>query len=409
MNNCKICNGPTELILDFGNMPIANAFVTDPSASEFLYHMSVVFCPKCFMVQLANTVPPEMMFNDHYAFISSTSNAMAIHFENLAKHILDEISLMEDPFVVELGSNDGIMLKHIKQANVKHLGVEPSKNVADMGRKIGVNTTSKFFNVKTADEIIKEYGKADVISGSNVMCHIEDINSVFDGIKILLKDDGVLHFEDPYIYDIVKLSSFDQMYDEHVYYFSGLSVQELGKRHGLQLVDMKAQNVHGGSMRYYLKKEKSSNKLSKEASEFIKKEKGLKLDKMSGYTNFRNSVNQICSDLTKTLTEIKSKGYKIAGYGATSKSTTLFNYANINPDLIEYISDITPTKIGKYTPGVHIPVKSHDLFLSDNPSYTLLLAWNHKKEIIEKEANYIKNGGKFITYFPEVEIYPKDS
>ena len=403
MNKCKICNSQTNSIISFGKTPIANGFIKKVADYEFLYHLYVVFCPNCLMIQLGETVEPEILFNENYAFISSTSSAMALHFEKLAEEIIQRVSSKKSPFVVELGSNDGIMLKHIAAKGIKHLGIEPSDNVADLAEQIGVQVFRKFFNKETATEIIKKYGQADVISASNTMCHIEGLNSVFEGVRILLKKDGVLHFEEPYIYDIVKKSSFDQIYDEHVYYFSGLSVSNLGKKHGLQLVDMKHQDVHGGSMRYYLKKG-NSNQVSERVKKFIVQEKNLDLDKLKGYLKFKDNVNKICKDLNKTLLKIKQKGYCIAAYGATSKSTTLLNYAKIGPKMIDYISDITPTKIGKFSPGMHIPIKPYDVFVNDQPPYTLLLAWNHRKEIFEKEKEYRQKGGKFILYFPKVVI-----
>lgn len=403
MSECKICCRETVQIISFGKMPIANGLVSQISDKEFFYHMRVVFCPDCLAVQLGETVKPEMLFNDNYQFISSTSNVMAKHFESLANEIIEKVSAKKNPFVVELGCNDGIMLKHIASKGINHLGIEPSGNVAALAKNNRIDVCERFFNEDTASEIVKIKGKADIIYGANVFCHIEDINSVFKGINILLKEDGLLFFEDPYLSDIIRKTSFDQIYDEHIYFFSGLSVANLAKRHNMQLVDMVPQNVHGGSMRYYIKKG-IANIPSKQINKFLSEEKELKLNMEKGYTSFKKNVDKICSDLKKTLGQIRQQGYRIVGYGATAKSSTLFNYAKIGPELIEYISDTTPNKINKYTPGMHIPIKSYDTFVADKPQYALLLAWNHKKEIFEKEKTYRKNGGKFITYFPQVVI-----
>ena len=235
------------------------------------------------------------------------------------------------------------------------------------------------------------------------MCHIEEINSVFKGINTLLKPDGVFFFEDPYLYEIIKKNSFDQIYDEHVYYFCGLSISELAQRHNLQLVDMIPQNVHGGSMRYYIRKG-DNNTVSQNVEHYLLQETNLNLDNINGYIAFKDKVNKICSDFNKTLREIKSKGHRIAAYGATSKSATLLNYSKVGTDLIDYVSDTTPAKIGKYTPGTHIPVKSHEHFIADSPPYTVLLAWNHQQEIFDKDKKYRQAGGKFITFFPKVAI-----
>lgn len=400
---CKICNQELESVISFGKMPISNRFVSDINADEYFYDLAVGFCPGCFMVQLEQCVEPEMMFNQDYAYYSSTSEAMVKHFKKMAVEIADMLSTNSAPFVVEIGCNDGIMLKRIAEQNISHLGIEPSANVAAIARENGVNVIEAFFGAESAGYILEKQGQADIICGANVMCHIENINSVFEGINILLKPNGLLFFEDPYLYDIIDKSTFDQIYDEHVYYYSGLSVSELSSRHGLQLVDMIHQSVHGGSMRYYIKKGRG-NSVSPNVENQILREKDLGLHTLSGYTPFKNNVDKICSDFKKTLLEIKSQGHSIAAYGATSKSTTLLTYAQVGKDLIDYVSDTTPTKIGKYTPGTHIPVKSHEYFLSDPPPYTVLLAWNHKLEIFEKEKEYRKNGGKFITFFPEVAI-----
>lgn len=389
--------------MSFGKMPIANGFISNATDNEFFYNLIIGFCPTCFMVQLEEIVKPEMMFNENYHFVSSTSDLMARHFEEMAEEIIGLVSSKKSPFVVEIGCNDGIMLKHIRAKGIRHLGIEPSGNVAQLARQDGVQVLEIFFNSDNAKEIVKKYGQADIICGANVMCHIDDIDAVFEGVNILLKRDGVLFFEDPYLLDIIKKRSFDQIYDEHVYYFSGLSISELARRHNLQLVDMVHQNVHGGSMRYYLKKE-GSNLVTKRVKSCLSQEKDFNLHKIDGYLNFKDNVNKICRDLKTVLAKIKEGGNRITGYGATSKSTTLLNYAQIGRDIIDYISDITPTKINKYTPGTHIPIKSHEFFASDRPPYALLLAWNHKEEIFKKEKAYRKKGGKFIVYFPEVLI-----
>ena len=220
---------------------------------------------------------------------------------------------------------------------------------------------------------------------------------------ILLKKEGIFFIEDPYIFDIIKKTSFDQIYDEHIYLFSGLSISKLAERFNMQLVDMIHQDVHGGSMRYYLKKG-SSNQISENVNKFIAQEKEHSLDNIDGYLKFKDQVNKICSDLQELLNKLKNKGHKIVGYGATAKSSTLLNYAQIGPELINYITDTTTNKINKYTPGSHIPIRSYETFLKDNVSYVLLLAWNHKEEIYEKEKNFRQNQGKFITYFPQVTI-----
>lgn len=399
---CRICQKPTREIIAFGDMPIANGFVKDPKNKEYLFDLAVHFCPSCFMIQLKEQPAPEKMFHDHYQFISSTSKGMERHFKEQAEHIIKLIGKKNDPLVVEIGSNDGVMLKHIATQGIRHLGVEPSANVAKMAREAGVTVYNGFFSSRSAEELVKKYGRADIFCGSNVTCHIPFLNDIARGVFHMLKDDGVWFFEDPYMYDIVRLTSFDQMYDEHVYYFSGLSVNNFARINGFSLVDMKHQDVHGGSMRYYLRKGKHT--LSVRAKKYIAYEKRAKLHTLSGYIQFKKRVDIIVRDLRNLLLTLKKQYKSVAAYGATSKSTTLLTYANIGADLISYVCDNTPTKIGLFTPKMHIPVRSHDTFIQHPPSYTILLAWNHAREILRKEDLYRRSGGKFITFFPRVRI-----
>lgn len=403
MNPCKICKTPTDQIISFGQMPIANNLVDSSGQNEFLYEMEVVFCPECYMVQLKDTVPPESMFNDQYPYISSMSKFMIQHFKNVADEIILATDPVDDPFVVELGCNDGIMLQHLKKQNIRHLGIEPSGNVADMAKKNGINVTKEFFNKDLAEQIVDTYGRADVIYGANVFNHIEDLNSVLHGVSALLKPNGICIIEDPYIYDILNKSSFDQIYDEHIYFFSGLSIRELSKFYDLQLYDMKPQNVHGGSMRYYIQKGKE-RPISDNVGRLILKEQEASLDQFAGYQTFKDSINNICSELRSLLQNIKSEGNRIVGYGATAKSSTLLNYCKIGPDTLEYICDTTPNKINKLTPGMHIPIVPYEQFCKDDIRHVLLLAWNHKDEIFKKEEKFRNEGGKFIIYFPKIRL-----
>jgi len=404
MGTCKICGQALETVIFFGKMPISNRFVVDPESEEYRYDLSLGWCPACLMTQLETCVDPAMMFNDAYAYFSSISTAMEEHFREMSDEIAQTISGRSNPFVIEIGCNDGIMLKHIAARGISHLGIEPSRNVAESARAKGVQVLGAFFDAATASRIQERQGQADVICGANVMCHIEDIDSVFEGVNTLLKSDGLFFFQDPYLPDIIRKGSFDQIYDEHVYYFSGLAVSELAGRHDLQLVNMVPQDVHGGSMRYYLRRTRGDAVADQAVARYLSEERELKLHTIKGYLSFREHVDRICAELKQTLQRITADGKRIAAYGATSKSATLLIYSQIGPELIDYVSDTTPTKIGKYTPGTHIPIRSHAHFLKDNPPYTLLLAWNHEEEILEKERDYRRKGGKFITFFPEVAL-----
>ena len=231
-------------------MPIANGFLTpDQLASEPFFELATGFCASCKMVQLTQLVDPDKMFHENYAFFSSTSKRMAEHFAGFSESVKSRY-LGPDPFVVEIGSNDGIMMQHFAKAGIRHLGVEPSGNVAQVARERGINTISEFFGEALARRIVAEYGQADAFLGANVMCHIPDLHSVAAGVKLLLKPKGVLIFEDPYLGDIVEKTSYDQIYDEHAYYFSVTSLDYLFSKHDMEIVDVVPQTTHGGSMRY---------------------------------------------------------------------------------------------------------------------------------------------------------------
>jgi methylation protein EvaC len=404
VNNCLICGISIEPFIDFGRMPIANGFLSpEKFAEEYFFNLRVGFCPECKMVQLTEQVEREKMFHDHYAFFSSTSRRMAAHFEQFAADAKKTLAGKADPFVAEIGSNDGIMLKHFAKDGIRHLGIEPSANVAEIAIKQGINTISRFFDAELAREIVKEYGHADLFLGANVMCHIPTLHSVAEGIRIVLKPDGLLMFEDPYLGDIIAKTSYDQIYDEHAFYFSVLSVQHLFAEHGLEVVDVKPQNVHGGSMRYVIG-HKGKHTVSAAVAAQRDKELAQGLNRPTTFTAFRKNVEHSRDELVRQLRQLKKDGKRVVGYAATSKSTTVTNYCGITPDLVEFISDTTPIKQGKYSPGVHIPVCPYENFKSAYPDVALLFGWNHAEEIMANEQAFRSAGGQWLVYVPEVKV-----
>src|SRR2546428_8342840 len=251
MSKCLICQAETEPFMSFGKMPLANGFLaSDQFRNEYFFELVVALCPSCCMVQLTEQPEREKMFNPNYAYFSSSSRSMATHFEMFAQGVIEDCLPPDDPFVVEIGCNDGILLEHFAQFGIRHLGIEPSANVAQVASNKGLRTLLRYFDEDLAREIVAEYRQADAVLGANVLCHIPYLHSVVAGIKILLKPGGVLVFEDPYLGDILDKTAYDQIYDEHAFYFSVTSVRYLFQRHGLEVVDVMPQNVHGGSMRY---------------------------------------------------------------------------------------------------------------------------------------------------------------
>ena len=401
---CRVSGQKLNQIIDFGKQPLGNAFVSKDSLNnEFFYSMKVGFDNKSKMFQLMKQPSPKKIFHKEYAFFSSTSESMKLHFENFAKSIIDSEYLQKKPFVIELGCNDGIMLKHFSKKNIDHLGIDPADNVAKEAKKCGINILNSFFNEKLAKQIKKNYGPSDAILAANVMCHIPNIINVIKGMKILLKPTGVIVFEDPYLGDVIDKTSYDQIYDEHVFLFSGLSIKYLFNLFELELIDVLKQNTHGGSMRYIIA-HKSKYPIHSSVNQLIEKELELGLDDCKNFKRFSSKVNKSKDNLVSLLKKLKKKGKRVAGYAATSKSTTILNYCNISNDLIEYISDTTPIKQNKLSPGMHIPIYDRQYFIENPPDYAFLFAWNHMDEILKKEGQFSQLGGKWIVHIPEVKI-----
>ena len=404
MTKCLICQSDMDPFISFGKMPIANNFILpEQFAGEYFFELKVGFCDVCRMVQLTELVDRERMFHDHYAFYSSTSKRMALHFKDFANDVRRNYLGSSNPFVVEIGSNDGIMLKHFAKQGMNHLGVEPSSNVAQVAIDSGMTVTKEFFDADLATRILEENGQADAILGANVMCHIPYLHSIVEGVKLLLKPQGVLIFEDPYLGDIVEKTSYDQIYDEHAFYFSLTSVSYLFELYGLEVIHVEPQDVHGGSLRYFIS-HRNAYQASPSVAHTLEKEKRMGLHQKETYEKLRQKIERSKEELVGLLEALKKQGKRIVGYAATSKSTTVLNYCHITSGLVEFISDTTPIKQGKFSPGVHIPIKAYDVFEKNYPDYALLLAWNHSKEILEKEKRFSNLGGKWIVYVPEVKV-----
>ena len=405
MKNCLICRSPIEPFIDFGNMPLGNGFLfPEQFKDEYRFHMQVGCCSNCTMVQLLEQPDRERMFHDNYAYFSGTSRHMAMHFRDFATHVITDYLPDTDPFVVEMGSNDGIMLQNFASASIRHLGIEPSKNVARVAAERGINTITEFFEADLARRIVAEQGQADVFLAANVMCHIPYIHEIVAGIKILLKPTGVVLFEDPYLGDVLEKTSYDQIYDEHTFLFSLTSVEYLFKLYGMKVIDVEPQTTHGGSMRYVIAFKDSFWSVSPRVDQQRNKERTLGLEKPDTFDRFKQNCEASRNQLVALLKDLKEKGKRVVGYGATSKSTTILNYCSIKPELLEFISDTTPIKQGKFTPGAHIPVLPYEKFTENYPDYALLFAWNHAREIMDKEEAFRAVGGKWIVYVPEVKV-----
>jgi len=404
IKNCRCCGEDIAESMNFGYQPIANAFKKISNNDEYKFEMVTGFCEKCFTYQLLEQPDAEMMFHDSYAFYSRQSKFMQIHFKEYADWVIENyVDDKENSFVIEIGSNDGIMLENFAKKEIKHLGVDPSANVVEEAKSHGVNSVVDFFGYKSSQNIKTEYGNADAVLAANVMCHLPDLNDIAKGAFNVLKDSGVLIFEDPYLGSMLEKISYDQIYDEHVYIFSALSVQNIFGSNGFELINLMPQDTHGGSMRYVFAK-KGAREVQPIVHEIIKNELENKFDKKETYLKFKKNCEMSKSRLLKILQDAKRNGKTVAGYGATSKSTTILNYCGIGPDLIDFISDTTPIKQNTFTPGMHIPVKSYEYFKENIPDVIVLFAWNHAREIIEKEKNIIDKKVQWITHLPFFEV-----
>jgi methylation protein EvaC len=404
MKTCLVCATPIEPFIDFGLMPLGNGFLLpEQFGEEYFFPMQVGFCAACGMVQLLDQPEPERMFHENYAFFSGTSRLMALHFQEFATHVMADYLTGADPFVVEMGSNDGIMLQHFAAAGIRHAGIEPSKNVAQVAINKGIATVTEFFGVDLARQIVAEQGQADAFLAANVMCHIPYLHDIVEGISILLKPDGVVMFEDPYLGDVIEKTSYDQIYDEHTFLFCVHSISRLFERYGMELIDIEPQPTHGGSLRYVIA-HRGARQVSPAVAFQLEHEKNLGLHLPETYDRFRRNCETSRDRLTSLLRDLKAQGKRVVGYAATSKSTTIINYCGITPDLVEFISDTTPIKQGKFSPGAHIPVRPHDEFAQNYPDYAILFAWNHAREIKDNEGDFRAAGGKWISFVPQVAV-----
>lgn len=404
MTECRICGGPVQEFLDLGRQPISDAFREhSDTGDEFFFELVVGMCDSCTMIQLVNEVPREKMFHEDYPYRSTGSSVMRKHFEQTARYFLETELTGPDPFIVEIGCNDGVMLKTVSDAGCRHLGVEPSGGVADLARSKGIRVQTDFFEESTAQGIAASESPADVVYAANTICHIPYLDSVFRGLDALLKPKGVFVFEDPYAGDIVERNSFDQIYDEHYYYFTARSVQAMAYRFGFELVDVERLPVHGGEVRYTVARS-GARRPSVGVAALLAEEDVRGLTDHATYETFAANVHDTRRELTALLDGLRKEGRRVVAYGATAKSATVTNFCDIKPDQVSFVCDTTPDKQGRLTPGAHIPVVGPEAFRDPYPDYALLFAWNHAEEIMANEQEFRANGGKWILYVPNVRV-----
>ena len=394
---CKITGDKINPFMSFGKMPLANGFIEkDNFKKEFFYEMEVGFSKKLSLLQLNDFPSPEKMFNKEYPFYTGSSTYMKTHFKEYAEW-LKKNYLKSNSKIIEIGSNDGTFLKNFSSSNIEYLGIEPSENVANEAIKSGINTKNIFFNLENVTNLNQFKGNTNVISAANVICHIPDLKDLISSVDLLLSSNGVFIFEEPYMGSMFSKVSYDQIYDEHIYMFSIISIKKTFELFNFDLIDVIPQITHGGSMRYVVGR-KNKHKIRENVNNGLKMEKENKLDDEASCLKFKLDCEKSKKNTLEKLKKYKEMGKSIAGYAATSKSTTILNYCNINRDIIDFICDTTKDKIGKYSPGMHIPIVSIDKFKEQLPDIAYLFAWNHKKEIFSKEVEFTSKGGRWFSH-----------
>ena len=387
--------------LDLGKQPIANRFLNgDEFENEFLFDLKAVFDEDTKLVSLNEFVAPEMMFNENYAYHASMSETMKLHFKNLADRLNSEFNPVN---ILEIGSNDGIFIRHFNPDTT--IAVEPCGNFADMTFDMGYNTYKAFWDTELSAKIKQDHGTIDLIYAANCMCHIHNLDDTFTAVKNLLSEDGIFVFEDPSLLRMMERGSYDQLYDEHAHIFSITALNNLLERNGLTIFRVDNLSVHGGSNRIYVKLKENDIPIEESVQNNLNEEKSFGLTEFQTYETFSDRVKKSKKDLVSMLKSLKLEGKKVICYGAASKVTTVFNYCGIDDSLIEYITDTTPSKIGKHQPGTHIPIISPDDGFDETVDVAYLGAWNFRIEIMNKELNYLRRGGKFITHVPQVMMF----
>ena len=383
--------------MSFGKMPLANAFIKEKEfGKEFFYEMKVGFCDELSLFQLDEHPDPSQMFNKSYPFYSGSSEYMKRHFYKYAEWIKVNY-LRKDSKIIEIGSNDGTMLSNFNSKDYEYIGFEPALNVATFAKKNNINTLNQFFTYNNASLLSKFKYNTDVIYAANTICHIPDLTELIKGIDFLLSSKGVFIFEEPYLGSMFEKVSYDQIYDEHIFIFSLSAVKKIFDKFDMELIDALLQVTHGGSMRYIVSRKKKKG-INSQLSIMLDKEKRDDIDNINSCIKFKNNCESSKNKLKRQIVNYKNKKKRLCGYAATSKSATVLNYCQIGPNDIDYICDTTDEKIGKFSPGMHIPIVSHQKFREDNPDIAFLFAWNHKEEIFKKERNFIKKGGKWICH-----------
>jgi hypothetical protein len=404
LTNCRSCGSSNlHLILDLGLQPLANALVEPDRLGEpeDKFPLEVMFCATCSLVQVNETIPPEILFGRDYPYFSSFLPELLEHSRRHALELLETHALGGHSLVVEVASNDGYLLKNFLPRGVPVLGIDPAKGPAKAAREIGIETLEAFFNVDTANRLVRQGKRATVMLANNVLAHVENINAFVGGFAVLLTDDGIAEFEFPYLRDLIDAGAYDTIYHEHVFYYSLTALAPLFERHGLHLNDVRRLSIHGGSLRLTVSRKQGR---TSRLEAMMREETELGMSTVDYYKGFGQRVTELREELRAVVNGLVAEGKRVAAYGAAAKGATLLNFTGIDGDVISYVVDRNPHKVGKYMPGLRIPVRPVEALATDRPDYLLILAWNFGTEIMRQQARYVEAGGKFILPIPRAVI-----
>ncbi len=405
--NCRFCNHNVNIeLIDLINSPASNSYLSEHQLNEpeVYYPLKVYVCDSCFLVQVDEYKSFDSIFDNNYAYFSSYSSSWLTHCKNYVQKMIDEGNLNENSQVVEIASNDGYLLQYFLPHQIKVLGIEPTKNTADVAILKGIPCITEFFGERLALELSQKGRHADLLIGNNVLAHVPDINDFVKGLKILLSETGTITMEFPHLVELIENNQFDTIYHEHFSYLSFYAVKQIFEKQGLTIYKVDTLPTHGGSIRIYATHARRCTEIDKSVTDLYEMEILKGVNKVEYYAGFQEKALKIKLDLLKFLVTQKNEQKKVVGYGAAAKGNTLLNYCGAKNDLVEFVVDANPNKQNKYLPASHIPIFSEEKLIELKPDFVLILPWNLKNEIIT-QLSYIKTwGGKFVVPIPHLEI-----